>query len=116
MNGRRNPAECARVLRREGALIIAIPAPDDMIELRAAVLGEGVERDRVDALVTEHASLFDVVQRASVRQRHHVEAGMLADLLKTTYRGARRSEAAAAESLTAMDVTFASDIVVFRTK
>src|SRR5262249_61631727 len=54
MNGRRNPRECARVLTHGGIVIAAIPAADDLIELRAAVQGEGVERDRVDALIAAH--------------------------------------------------------------
>src|SRR5215831_5273487 len=54
MHGRRHPQECARVLAPGGVLIVAISAADDLIELRAAVQGEGVERDRVDALIAEH--------------------------------------------------------------
>ena len=106
----------ATVVEGIGVLIVAIPAPDDLIELRAAVQGAGVERDRVDGLIEAHAEYFDVARRAAARQRTLVGRAALADLLKTTYRGARRSEATAVTELTSMDVTFASEIVVFRKK
>ena len=44
VTARRNPAEFARVLRPEGRLFIAVPAPDDLAELRAAVQGESADR------------------------------------------------------------------------
>src|SRR5205823_11394434 len=44
LHGRRNPAESARVLEPGGFLLVAIPAPDDLIELRAVVQGSGIER------------------------------------------------------------------------
>ena len=59
LHARRNPAECARILAA-GHLLVAIPAADDMIELRGAVMGDGVLRDRVEGVVAEHSSLFDL--------------------------------------------------------
>lgn len=114
MHGRRNPEECARVLAPGGCLVVAVPAPEDLIELRAAVQGAGLERDRVETLVTAHAPLFEVLSRKSMHERHRLEADALADLLKITYRGARRGQAPAVGGLAAMDVTFASELVVFK--
>src|SRR6188768_3558122 len=34
IHGRRNPSECARLLRASGVLIAVLPAPDDLVELR----------------------------------------------------------------------------------
>jgi 23S rRNA (guanine745-N1)-methyltransferase len=113
MHGRRNPEECARVLAPGGHLVVAVPATDDLIELRAAVQGRGVERDRVEALVAGHASRFDVVERRTVRARQRLAPDALGDLLTVTYRGARHGQAPAVRSLEGMDVTFASDVVVF---
>lgn len=114
MHGRRNPEECARGLAPGGWLVVAVPAPDDLIELRAAVQGSGVERDRVETLIAAHTPLFEVVDRRLVQERHHLEADVLGDLMKITYRGARRGQAPAIGGLTAMDVTFASELVVFK--
>ena len=113
MHGRRNPEECARVLVPGGAMIVAVPAADDLIELRTAVQGRGVERDRVEALVAEHATTFDVVERRTVRARQQLTPDALGNLMAVTYRGARHGQAPAVRGLEGMDVTFASDVVVF---
>ncbi len=51
ITARRNPAEFRRVLRDDGRLLLVIPGPDDLVELREAVLGRGLLRDRVDRAV-----------------------------------------------------------------
>jgi 23S rRNA (guanine745-N1)-methyltransferase len=112
LNGRRNPEECARVLTPGGRLIVAVPAADDLIELRAQVQGEGVPRARADAVVAEHGERFDVVERFTVRSHHRLESGALRDLLRGTYRGARASAASRVEALEVLDVTVASELLV----
>ncbi len=62
IHGRRNPSECARVLKTTGALIVVLPAPDDLLELRTLVQGQGVERDRIDAMLREHQEIFTVAE------------------------------------------------------
>ena len=114
LNARRNPAECARAVKADGLLIAGVPAPDDLIELRAAVQGEGIERERADAVVAAHEPYFAVVERFTTRERHHVGDDTLRDLLRSTYRGARASATARIESLGALDVTLASDVMVMR--
>ena len=113
LHARRNPAESARVLVPGGFLLVAVPAHDDLIELRASVQGAATERDRVAALIAEHAPYFSVVRTRSVRERRRLEGDALRDLLRSTYRGARQRLAAQVEALEAMDVTLASDIVLF---
>ena len=112
-HARRNPQECARALMPGGRLIVAVPAEDDLIELRESVMGERVERSRVEALVAEHAAMFRLCEQSVVRQRHHLEGDLLRDLLLITYRGARTRQADAARALTSLEVTLASDVVVF---
>ena len=114
LNGRRHAAECARVLLPAGMLIVAVPAPDDLIELRAQVQGEGVTRDRADAVVAEHAPRFELVERFTVRQRHRLPGSVLRDLLRGTYRGARSSAASRVDALGTLDVTVASDVAVMK--
>jgi len=94
IHGRRQAVECARVLAPVGYLLVAIPAPEDLIELRALIQGEGVERARGEGLVAEHEALFTLTDRFSVRERHTLDQASLIDLLRGTYRGRRASSAA----------------------
>lgn len=47
-----------------------------------------------------------------VRESHRLEHRELVALLRATYRGARASAATRVESLTTLEVTFASDVLV----
>jgi 23S rRNA (guanine745-N1)-methyltransferase len=112
LNARRNPPECARVLTPGGRLIVGVPAPDDLIELRAAVQGAAIERERADTVGATHEPLFSVQERLTIRERHRLEGARLRDLLRSTYRGARTSAAGRVEELDVLDVTLATDVVV----
>jgi hypothetical protein len=101
------------VLTTDGALVIALPAADDVIELRAQVQGAGVERDRVDALIAAHPA-FTVVERTAVRETMALDREVLLQLLRGTYRGARLREAERVANVERMSATLASDIVVMR--
>ena len=112
LNARRNPEECARVLKPDGLLVVGVPAPDDLIELRAAVQGSGLERERADAVVASHEPIFAVVERFTAREQHRLTGDPLRDLLRSTYRGARASAASRVETLEALEVTLATDVIV----
>jgi 23S rRNA (guanine745-N1)-methyltransferase len=112
IHGRRNPQESARVLASAGFLLVAIPAPDDLIELRASVLGESVERNRAETVLAEHADRFALIERASARARRRLDRESVHDLLRSTYRGARRSAAERVQTLDHLEVTLASDILL----
>ena len=114
LHARRNPAECQRVLAPGQHLLVAIPAPEDLIELREAIQGAGVERDRAAAVIEEHASAFDVVDRSAAREHHRVGGEQLRDLLRGTYRGERSSAAKRVQAITDLQVTLASDFIVLR--
>lgn len=114
LHARRNPDECHRVLVPGGHLLIAVPAPDDLIELRQAVQGQRVERDRVADVIAHHEPRFALVHRIDARERHTLAGEYLRDGLRGTYRGERTSAAARIEAVGTLDVTFASDIVVLR--
>jgi 23S rRNA (guanine745-N1)-methyltransferase len=114
VNGRRNPDEVARVLTTHGALVIALPAPDDLIELRTLVQGEGVQRERGDAVVVAHQSWFRVVERVLVRETLTLDRESLRHLLRSTYRGARLANADRIAAIERMDVTLASEVFVLR--
>ena len=110
LHGRRNPSECARVLTPDGFLLMAVPAPDDLVELRMLVGGQRSAREPSRSLLDEHQGHFRLIERTVVRERRHVERAVLLDLLRVTYRGERRSAAARVDALTSLDVTMASEV------
>jgi 23S rRNA (guanine745-N1)-methyltransferase len=114
LHGRRNVADCGRVLTRDGHLLVAVPAPDDLVELRAVVQGEGVTRDRVAGVIAEHESVFSVVDRSTLREHHRLGKTALRDLLRATYRGERRAWAEKLVAVDTLDITLATDVIVFR--
>lgn len=114
LHARRNPAECARVLAPGGVLLLAVPAADDLIELREHVLGSRVERERTQALVDEHGASFDLLDKFQVRSTARLDGEALRLLLRVTYRGARAAAAERVSALPASEVTLASDLVLFR--
>lgn len=113
LHARRNPAECARILASGGFLLIAVPAHDDLVELRALVQGEGIERERADALLPDHEPFFTLLERSSVRERRRLDRDALLDLLRGTYRGERVSAADRVAALDSLDVTLASEFFLF---
>ena len=114
IHSRRNPPEVARVLIAGGHLLVAVPAADDLIELREVVQGSRLERERADAVVVEHAPLFELADRSLIRETLTLDRPALLNLLQGTYRGVRRGVADRVATLTAMNVTLASDLLLFR--
>jgi 23S rRNA (guanine745-N1)-methyltransferase len=114
INGRRNPAECARVLAPEGLLVIAQPAPDDLIELRGAVQGHTRELERPQSIALEHQPHFSVVDHTVVREQRLLDSEQLRRVLATTYRAARKSAAGRMDTLKPMEVTFSANVYVLR--
>jgi 23S rRNA (guanine745-N1)-methyltransferase len=116
IHGRRNPPECARVLTAHGRLFVALPAPDDLVELRTLVQGQGTERDRVDALLGEHRSDFELIDRFPIRERLTLGREALLNLLRGTYRGARFKASERVEALREIEVTLSSVVCVLERK
>lgn len=114
VNGRRHPDEVARVLCPDGYLLVVLPAADDLIELRAAVQGDGIERPRADGVIDAHAGRFTLVERTVVRRTHTVTAEQAGDLLLGTYRGRRTSQSARASSLGQIEVTVSADLLLLQ--
>jgi 23S rRNA (guanine745-N1)-methyltransferase len=116
VHGRRNPTEVARVLVPAGYLVVAVPAADDLIELRELAQGARIERDRTSTVLSEHEPLFELIERSVVRETHDLDRAALLHLLHGTYRGVRRGVAERVAALTRMHVTLASELVVLRLK
>lgn len=113
VHGRRNPAECARVLRPDGRLVVAVPGPEDLQELRALVQGRADPRGRTEVVVEEHASAFALLDTRQVRERHTLTGSRLKDLLHATYRSARGRQVPADLVESGVAITMASDVLVF---
>ena len=80
ITARMNAPEFRRVLREEGRLLIAVPAPDDLIELR------GAGRDRVARTVETFSNQFTLADRRRVTTTADLDAAAVQDLLLSIYR------------------------------
>jgi 23S rRNA (guanine745-N1)-methyltransferase len=103
ITARMNAGEFRRVLGDGGRLLVALPAPEDLIELR----GEG--RDRVDRTIQTFARDFTLVDKRRVSTTADLDSAAVDDVLHSIYRP-RRSKPAEA-----MRVTFGLDLLLFRT-
>jgi 23S rRNA (guanine745-N1)-methyltransferase len=102
ITARMNTGEFRRVVRDDGRLLVAIPAPDDLIELR------GVGRDRVARTVETFAREFTLVGQRRVATAADLDADAVQDILLSIYRPMR------SEPVEAMRVTFSLDLLLFR--
>lgn len=101
VTARMNSDEFRRVLRDDGRLLVALPAPDDFVELR------GAGRDRVDRTLETFANHFTLTGRRRVTTTADVDAEAVRDVLLTIYRPLQSQPAAA------MRVTFSLDLLLF---
>jgi 23S rRNA (guanine745-N1)-methyltransferase len=102
ITARMNAGEFRRVLREDGRLLVALPAPDDLVELR------GVGRDRVDRTLETFALGFRLVDRSRVATVADLDAAAVRDVLHSIYRPMRSQPAEA------MRVTLSLDLLLFR--
>ncbi len=102
ITARMNSSEFRRVLRAGGRLIVALPAPDDLIELR----GNG--RDRTGQAVETFAKDFTLLDRRRATSAADLDATAVEDVLLSIYRPMRSRPAEA------MRVTFSLDLLLFK--
>jgi 23S rRNA (guanine745-N1)-methyltransferase len=107
-----NPSEFERVLRDGGKLLIALPGPDDLIELREAVLGEAQLIDRVDRTIATFAN-FKLESRERVRHVVRLDAEAIHDVMASSYRGLRTKQRERLSALADLDVTLSRDWLLF---
>jgi 23S rRNA (guanine745-N1)-methyltransferase len=101
ITARTNAAEFRRVLREDGRLLIAVPAPDDLVEIR----GEGY--DRVPRIVETFANGFRLAERRRATTSASLDAQAVNDLLHSIYRPMQ------SKPVEAMRVTFSLDLLLF---
>jgi 23S rRNA (guanine745-N1)-methyltransferase len=114
LTSRLNGAEFRRVLGGDGRLLVAVPGPDDLVELRRAALGEGGLRDRAAHAVATLGPRFVLVRRTSVRHVVRLDGAAAADAMIGAYRALRTRERARLTSIGEVDVTLSRDVLVFR--
>jgi len=103
ITARMNDAEFRRVVRDDGRLLVAVPGPDDLIELR----GGRAMRDRVERTIAMFPS-FALVEHRRVSTTAHLDEQGIRDVLASSYRGMKVVDAG--ES----DVTFSRDVLLFK--
>lgn len=101
ITARMNPAEFRRVLAPGGRLLVAIPAPDDLIELR------GAGRDRIERTIETFAGDFTLAARDRVTTTAALDAAAVADVLLAIYRPLQ------SRPPEAQPVTFSLDLLLF---
>ncbi|MAI32713.1 MAG: SAM-dependent methyltransferase [Rhodopirellula sp.] len=112
--GRRPVSELARISKPEGKCIIAVPAEDDLIELREKTQNAGHRRSRWETIVTEfNSSGYQFLQHQLWSQQMNLEREAITDALAMTYRAVRYSQQAKLESVSEMQVTLAADVLLF---
>jgi 23S rRNA (guanine745-N1)-methyltransferase len=102
ITARMNASEFRRVLRDDGRLLVALPAPDDLIELR------GAGRDRVARTVETFAPHFTLVDRRRITTTADLDAAAVNDVLLLIYRPMR------SQPVEAMRVTLSLDLLLFQ--
>lgn len=114
ITARMNAEEFRRVLDPRGALLVVLPAAEDLFELRAAVLGEGIERDRVERTAAAFAPLFTLERRETIRHVARLDREAMLEVMSSSYRGLRMRERERLGELDTLDVTLARDLLCFR--
>jgi 23S rRNA (guanine745-N1)-methyltransferase len=101
VTARMNAPEFRRVLRDDGRLLVALPAPDDLIELR------GSGHDRTARTIETFADRFTLADRRRVTTAADLDAAAVQDVLLSIYRPMQPKPAEA------MRVTFSLDLLLF---
>ena len=102
VTARMNAGEFHRVLTNKGRLMVAVPAAEDLVELR------GAGRNRVERTIETFRDGFTLTERRHVVTAADLDAAAVSELLVSIYRPLR------AEPVSAMRVTFALDLLLFQ--
>ena len=112
--GRRPYELVTQILKPSGTFLVAVPAEDDLIELRTETQTEGQLRDRTEGIQQQAiAAGLKLIDQQTWKKTVFLEPNWIADALVMTYRAERRSQKARAENLSSMDVTLSAQVMLF---
>ena len=100
ITARMNAPEFRRVLREGGHLLVALPAVDDLVELR------GVGRDRIERTVAAFAEGFELVEKRRVSTVADLDVAAVRDVGLSIYRPL-------GGEVVGKPVTFSLDLLLF---
>jgi 23S rRNA (guanine745-N1)-methyltransferase len=101
ITARMNAPEFRRIIREDGLLLVAIPASDDLVEVR------GAGRDRVARTVDTFANDFTLIEQRSVSTITDLDRDAVHDVLLSIYRPRN------IEKVKPARVTFSLDLLLF---
>lgn len=101
ITARQHAGEFHRLLRPSGRLLIALPGPQDLVEIR------GLGRDRVPRILAEFGGRFRLIDQRRVTTCLPLKAEMVQDVLVTIYRPHRSHPAEP------MTLTLSLDVMLF---
>ncbi len=104
----RNPEEFARILKPDGALILGVPGPNHLIELRSRLAANaGDFEEKADEAAAKCAPHFKETHRELLSYQQTLSAAQLADLIQMTpiFWCSSPEEKAAVQRLNQLTVT-----------
>jgi len=102
VTARLHPGEFRRVLRADGKLLVAVPAPDDLVELR------GPGPNRITRVVEMLEPLFEMEEQHCIRASAALDADAVRDVQVAIYRPMQT------EAARPMQLTFSLHAGLFR--
>jgi len=110
---RRPAAEFRRVVRPGGWVVVAVPGPDDLVELREIAQGHGARRERAPVVLADLGEALRPSGEERWTTRVCLNREAIQEALAMTYRGARRSEELRISGTDALETTLAAEILWF---
>ena len=104
VTARMNAGEFRRILGNRGKLLVAVPAPDDLVELR------GPGRERVARTVETFAPNFQLIRQRRFTSAADLDAAGVQNVLNAIYRPLGRQPAGG------LRLTFSLDLLLFTPK
>jgi 23S rRNA (guanine745-N1)-methyltransferase len=114
LTGPKAPDEFARLIEPDGRLLVAVPDDDDLLELRQALLGRATALGHAAAARARFERSFELLSERRLSARQRLDAPALADLLATSYRGARVSQRERLLDLPDLEVTTSHVLLILR--
>ncbi len=107
ITARHNPQEFRRVLQDNGRLLVAVPAPEDLKQIRG---GESAEpgRDRTERILSGFGELFELAEQRRVTTEANLSPEQVKDVRLLVYRPMGNLPAEP------IPVTFSLDLLLFR--